>query len=146
MFTRKPRTGWVIFHEMEETKKTQWVAVRFYFYFSDRRVWALCNSATSGKKTVPLAFAFIRQHADPDVCRPDTAPDVIYGVILDVGCPGLAIPLVVILLIVERCLSVSGSLPKSSRTGECLDWERCRSELTLPASTMPNASLVCVGC
>ena len=25
MFTRKPRTGWVIFHEMEETKKTQCV-------------------------------------------------------------------------------------------------------------------------
>ncbi|KAF8610574.1 P-loop containing nucleoside triphosphate hydrolase protein [Ceratobasidium sp. AG-I] len=23
MFTRKPRTGWVVFHEMEETKKTQ---------------------------------------------------------------------------------------------------------------------------
>ena len=22
MFTRKPRTGWVVFHEMEETKKT----------------------------------------------------------------------------------------------------------------------------
>lgn len=25
MFTRKPRTGWVIYHEMEETKKTQYV-------------------------------------------------------------------------------------------------------------------------
>ena len=25
MFTRKPRTGWVMFHEMEETKKTQYV-------------------------------------------------------------------------------------------------------------------------
>ena len=25
LFTRKPRTGWVIFHEMEETKKTQYV-------------------------------------------------------------------------------------------------------------------------
>jgi ATP-dependent RNA helicase DDX35 len=25
MFTRKPRTGWVVFHEMEETKKIQWV-------------------------------------------------------------------------------------------------------------------------
>jgi hypothetical protein len=23
LFTRKPRSGWVIFHEMEETKKTQ---------------------------------------------------------------------------------------------------------------------------
>ncbi|CCO28847.1 ATP-dependent RNA helicase DDX35 [Rhizoctonia solani AG-1 IB] len=23
MFTRKPRTGWVVYHEMEETKKTQ---------------------------------------------------------------------------------------------------------------------------
>ena len=23
LFTRKPRTGWVIYHEMEETKKTQ---------------------------------------------------------------------------------------------------------------------------
>jgi ATP-dependent RNA helicase DDX35 len=23
LFTRKPRTGWVIFHEMEETKRTQ---------------------------------------------------------------------------------------------------------------------------
>jgi len=27
LFTRKPRSGWVIFHEMEETKKTQYVAV-----------------------------------------------------------------------------------------------------------------------
>ena len=25
LFTRKPRSGWVIFHEMEETKKTQCV-------------------------------------------------------------------------------------------------------------------------
>ncbi|KAH7340706.1 P-loop containing nucleoside triphosphate hydrolase protein [Rhizoctonia solani] len=25
MFTRKPRTGWVVYHEMEETKKTQYV-------------------------------------------------------------------------------------------------------------------------
>lgn len=25
LFTRKPRSGWVIFHEMEETKKTQYV-------------------------------------------------------------------------------------------------------------------------
>ena len=25
LFTRKPRTGWVIFHEMKETKKTQYV-------------------------------------------------------------------------------------------------------------------------
>lgn len=25
LFTRKPRTGWVIFHEMEETTKTQCV-------------------------------------------------------------------------------------------------------------------------
>lgn len=25
LFTRKPRTGWVIFHEMEETKKAQYV-------------------------------------------------------------------------------------------------------------------------
>jgi len=23
LFTRKPRTGWVIYHEMEETKRTQ---------------------------------------------------------------------------------------------------------------------------
>ena len=23
LFTRKPRSGWVVFHEMEETKKTQ---------------------------------------------------------------------------------------------------------------------------
>lgn len=23
LFTRKPRTGWVVFHELEETKKTQ---------------------------------------------------------------------------------------------------------------------------
>ncbi len=28
LFTRKPRTGWVIFHEMEETKKTQYVWIR----------------------------------------------------------------------------------------------------------------------
>lgn len=52
----------------------------------------------------PVPFAFIRQHADPDLCRPDTAPDVIYGVISDFGCPWSYIPLVVILLIVERCL------------------------------------------
>ena len=25
MFTRKPKTGWVVFHEIEETKKTQCV-------------------------------------------------------------------------------------------------------------------------
>ena len=25
LFTRKPRTGWVVFHEVEETKKTQYV-------------------------------------------------------------------------------------------------------------------------
>lgn len=24
MFTRKPQSGWVVFHEMEETKKTQY--------------------------------------------------------------------------------------------------------------------------
>jgi hypothetical protein len=30
LFTRKPRTGWVVFHEMEETKKTQYVPTRLY--------------------------------------------------------------------------------------------------------------------
>jgi hypothetical protein len=25
LFTRKPSSGWVIFHDIEETKKIQWV-------------------------------------------------------------------------------------------------------------------------
>ena len=28
MFTRKPKTGWVVFHEIEETKKTQCVSIQ----------------------------------------------------------------------------------------------------------------------
>ncbi|KIK63828.1 hypothetical protein GYMLUDRAFT_57473 [Collybiopsis luxurians FD-317 M1] len=31
LFTRKPRSGWVVFHEMEETKKTQYASESFLF-------------------------------------------------------------------------------------------------------------------
>ncbi|KIM48990.1 hypothetical protein M413DRAFT_15214 [Hebeloma cylindrosporum] len=41
LFTRKPRTGWVIFHEMEETKKTQYVD-------QNMRVLTITNGAFSG--------------------------------------------------------------------------------------------------
>ncbi|ELU43905.1 pre-mRNA splicing factor [Rhizoctonia solani AG-1 IA] len=39
MFTRKPRTGWVVYHEMEETKKTQYVVGCFEGY--DTNTWDL---------------------------------------------------------------------------------------------------------
>jgi ATP-dependent RNA helicase DDX35 len=30
LFTRKPSSGWVIFHDIEETKKIQWVFSGFW--------------------------------------------------------------------------------------------------------------------
>ena len=34
LFTRKPTSGWVVFHEMEETKKTQYALISCYSWLT----------------------------------------------------------------------------------------------------------------
>ena len=43
LFTRKPRSGWVIFHEMEETKKTQCVLKHSSSTSLFMLIWMACR-------------------------------------------------------------------------------------------------------
>ncbi|KAJ3761856.1 P-loop containing nucleoside triphosphate hydrolase protein [Lentinula raphanica] len=50
LFTRKPRSGWVVFHEMEETKKTQYVYTLFP-RFAHRSTTVLQNKDNNRDRT-----------------------------------------------------------------------------------------------
>ncbi|KAJ3564925.1 hypothetical protein NP233_g7972 [Leucocoprinus birnbaumii] len=85
LFTRKPRSGWVIFHEMEETKKTQirilteiepdWLLDHGHRY-EEKRPWELPNLSS-----VVMGASQSRSEPDEKVFQSETpisfSPDVV---------------------------------------------------------------------